>query len=494
MFLGKNSIRWRIQRWHGLLLVLLTAIMSTGFFFYEKTSRKKKIAAEMSYFVSALIPRVLPPDGRILRQEELDNRHRRGGPQTRSRPPREGDEAGTRPLPRRLPPGLSSGDGGARPLEEILADSDFYYVVWDSQESIALKSDDTPDNISYPKETLRIAETVVRTVNGNMEAVHAVPNGAKIAVGIPERLFHQSMWKFGLMLAGLSAGLVATGVLVGWILLGKETREISNIADAAGRIAHGNLSERIRSEESGTELSNLAEVLNNTFNRLERSFEQQVRFTADASHELRTPLTAILTRCQLTLSKDRSPEKYKESMASCLDAAHHMKKLVESLLDLSRLDSGEAALNIQDTSLREIVTDSLELLSALAEKKFIEIDAKLDRFPIQADAARIQQVCINLVSNAIKYSPPGSKIDITVSKVGSTALLVVADQGPGIPEEDLPNIFNRFYRGNNGMQPGKDSCGLGLAVARAIVAAHHGSIHAANRSSGGALFRIELPA
>lgn len=486
MNVRKNSIRWRIQRWYGLLLISISSIMAVGFFFYEKASRKEKVGAELSYLVSALIPRLVPSGGPRGPRTE--------GQRPARRPPRDNDLGDSQRLPRgRFGPGFDQTQNGFRNLDEVLEDPDIYYVVWDSEQQPIRKSDNVPTNISYPPENLPLAETLVRTFDGNMEAVHFVPNQSKMVVGIPVRSFNNSLWIFGLMLAGSCVILVGSGIYVGWILLGRETREISNISKSAERIAYGNLSERISPTKSGTELAELVGVLNNTFRRLETSFDQQVRFTADASHELRTPLTAILTRCQLTLSKERSPEKYKESISSCLDAAQHMRKMVESLLELSRIDSGETSLVIQKTRLSDIVTDSLELLSAIAEKKFIQFETSLDRFTLEADASRIQQVCINLIANAIKFSPPGSSIHITVSKTDSTALFVVADEGPGLPDDELPNVFNRFFRGNQGNGRNEDSTGLGLAVARAIVVAHHGSIQASNRSSGGALFRMEIP-
>ncbi len=482
MIKGQNSIRWRIQRWYGLLFIVLTSIMAIGFFFYEKVSRKEKVGAELSYLVSAMIPRLLPPDGSIAPRPEDRDLSRRP-------PRREGP-----PIPRgRFPPGFDETMVGFRNLNELLHNPNIYYVIWDSEQQPVRKSDNAPSDVVYPSEKLRIAETLVRTIGGYMEAVHFVPNNTKIVVGIPVKAINRSMWIFGLVLAGSSILLIASGIYVGWILLGRETNKISNISKSAERIAYGNLSERISPSDSGTELSELVDVLNSTFQRLETSFEQQIRFTADASHELRTPLTAILTRCQLTLSKERSSDKYRESVSSCLEAAQHMKKIVESLLDLSRIDSGETSLNIQQSELCEIVKESLELLSAIAEKKFLQIETTLDRFPLNLDASRIQQVCINLIANAIKYSPPGSTINITVSKNEFTALLVVADEGPGVPEHELPEIFNRFFRGGSGNQRNEESTGLGLAVARAIVAAHNGSIQASNRSSGGALFRVELP-
>ena len=455
-------------------------VMTAGLILYEASNRKERLVSDLTTDMSALIPRLAPP---------------RHGPGPHSRPSPHDVEDDLHPHhpPRGTFPPPEGHRRRGPPIDDIVATKNLYYVVWGKDKTIVKKSENAPENPVYPADDFRIAETLVEIRGDYLIGTHFLPGHNRIVFGYPIHNFYASMWVFGAKVALASGILVLIGGMVGWALLGRETRRISEIANTAERIAHGNLSERIEAGNSGKELNELAKVLNNTFGRLERAFEQQIRFTADASHELRTPLTAILTRCQMALSKERTPEKYKESIANCLEAALHMKGMAESLLEVARIDSGETNLNLQESSLQEIVAESIELVEPLAEKKFITIDTNLERFPITVDISRIQQVCINLISNAIKYSPPGSNIAVSVSKKGDMARLVVADEGHGIPESDLLGVFDRFYRGENAYDQGGDSAGLGLAVAKAIVSAHHGSIQASNRSSGGALFQVELP-
>ena len=479
MKVRESSIRWRIQRWYTLLLTIMGVVMTAGIILYEVSSRKQRIVTDLTSSMTTLIPRLVPPPGpRHPRPPPPHARDPNFQPPRRPMgtfPPREGRER------------------SGPPIEDIITTKNLYYIVWGRDKTVVKRSENAPKSPAYPSKDMRIAETLIERKGDYYVATHFLPGYTRVVIGYPIPNFNRSIWIFGVKVSLASAALVLIGGVVGWALLGRETRKISDIANTAERIANGNLSERIETSNSGTELSELANVLNNTFSRLERSFEQQVRFTADASHELRTPLTAILTRCQLALSKERTPEKYKESIANCLEAALHMKGMAESLLEVARIESGETNLNLQESSLQDIVAESIELVEPLAEKKFITIDTSLERFPITVDISRIQQVCINLISNAIKYSPPGSNIAISVSKNGNMARLVVADEGHGIPESDLMGVFDRFYRGENAYEQGEDSAGLGLAVAKAIVSAHHGSIQAANRSSGGALFQVELP-
>ncbi len=459
--MDRNSIKWRIQRWHGLLLLVLVTIMTIGFFLYERSRLREKLTAELSYTVGALIPRLIPPGG-----------GRRGG--EKAAPRRDHDRL------------------GRANIADFLFDPKVYYAAWRRDRSVIDMSANAPAGLAYP-EGFPLAETVVRERDGYLEAVHVVPSNRSLLVGFPLEAFEASMWAFGLKLSAVSGILMFFGIGVGWRLLDRETSKIAEMADAAGRIAHGNPSERILASNAGTELVELAEVLNETFGRLERSFEQQARFTADASHELRTPLTAILTRCQLTLSKDREPEKYREALSDTLDAAQQMRKIVESLLELTRMDSGESLLDLTKRDLAGVVVDTVKLLEPLRESRNIEIETAMERFEILIDFSKIQQVCINVLANALKFSPPGSKVNISVSKTGHEARLVIADEGCGIPEKDLPYLFDRFYQTNDSHRRSEKGTGLGLAIAKAIVVAHGGSIQASNRVSGGAVFRVTLP-
>lgn len=470
-----ESIRWRIQRWHGALLTVVVIVMATVFFLYESAVRRERIERDLSYAVSALIPRLLPPGPRIPRgrAEEIFE-ERVAEAQRRDRG--------------------AGAHSGMRPIGEILGDPAMYYVAWTPRGEVEKRSGNVPADLEMPTEGLEFGETMVRERGEYLEAIHLTPTGGCVLVGIPLRAVRVALAWFGAKLALGSAALIALGLGVGWWLLGRETRQIAMIAESAERIAHGDPAERIQLPETSRELRHLTDVLNESFARLENSFSQQVRFTADASHELRTPVTVILTKGQFALAKERPAEKYVETIETCVEAARHMRGMIEALLELARFDSGEAALQLADADLAVVARETVDLLAVLAEDKGIAFELDLTPAPARMDAARMHQVCINLIANALKFSPSARRVTVSTAIEGDACRLVVADEGPGIAEADLPYLFDRFFRGREGRQNREGHTGLGLAIVKAVVSAHGGSVQAGNRAGGGAVFRVMIPA
>ncbi|HZR23939.1 MAG TPA: ATP-binding protein [Vicinamibacterales bacterium] len=227
---------------------------------------------------------------------------------------------------------------------------------------------------------------------------------------------------------------------------------------------------------------------------VEASFEKLRRFTADASHELRTPLAVIRGTGELALNENRSAGEYKEALGSILEEADRLTGLVDTLLRLSHADAGSVVLAREAVALDDVARDVAGSLAILAEerKQRIVVDAPA-RVTVTADPAVLREAVINVVDNAIKYSPAGATISVRVRATGQEAELTVADEGPGIAPEFRERIFDRFFRIDEGRSRTVGGAGLGLAIARWAVEVSGGRITATNGARGGAEFSIVLP-
>jgi len=288
----------------------------------------------------------------------------------------------------------------------------------------------------------------------------------------------------------LIVGLAGVG---GYVLARRALTPIDHLAADARRITAERLHERVSVPNERDEIGRLAAVINDTFARLEFSFDQLRRFTADASHELRTPLSVIRGIGELGLGDTRTPAEYKEAIGSMLEEVDRLTRLVDTLLQLSRGDAGTIRLSPETLDLSELAHDVATSLGILAEERRqrLRVDAP-DGVSIRADRLVLRDAITNLVDNAIKYGPQGSQIDITVRADTTEAALTVADEGPGIPAEHRERIFDRFYRVDEGRSRGMGGTGLGLAIAKWAVEANGGAI-ALVPTGNGAAFRITLP-
>jgi heavy metal sensor kinase len=288
----------------------------------------------------------------------------------------------------------------------------------------------------------------------------------------------------------LIVGLAGVG---GYVLARRALTPIDHLAADARRITADRLHERLSVANAHDEIGRLAAVINDTFARLEFSFDQLRRFTADASHELRTPLSVIRGIGELGLGETRTAAEYKEAIGSMLEEVDRLTRLVDTLLQLSRGDAGTVRLSPESLDLSDIARDVASSLAILAEERrqHLQVHAP-EPVPVRADRLMLRDAIANLVDNAIKYGPQGSQIDITVRADTTEAALTVSDQGPGIPVEHRERIFDRFYRVDEGRSRGMGGTGLGLAIARWAVEANGGQISFVPTSHGAA-FGITLP-
>jgi len=229
--------------------------------------------------------------------------------------------------------------------------------------------------------------------------------------------------------------------------------------------------------------------------RLEESFQQINRFSADASHELRTPLTVLQGELEsMAQSRSNLPPEIRDTIGSALEETQRLTKIVENLLAISRLEAGEARKQLERLDFAELARSTAEQMRLLAEEKQIHLDCNgAERVEVDADPARLKQVVVNLLDNAIKYTPEKGKVSVCVTKQDSRAVLEVADTGIGISADDLPHIFDRFYRADKARSRQMGGTGLGLSIVRSICLAHNGQVRVASTEGRGSVFHVELP-
>ena len=303
------------------------------------------------------------------------------------------------------------------------------------------------------------------------------------------RELHELLWIMG---TGLPLALAIAGC-GGYFLARRALAPVGRMADRARTITAERLGERLPVENPGDELGQLAAVFNDAFGRLERSFEQLRRFTADASHELRTPLTAMRSVGEVGLRQHRDAVTYREIIGSMLEETDRLGRLVEGLLMLSRADGGSVSLTREGVDLAELARDVAGHLGVLAEEKQQSFTVEAPG-PVAAwvDRLVIRQALINLVDNAVKYTPPGGSVRIVVRNGGPGPTIEVVDTGPGIPPDHRDRVFDRFYRIDKARSRDLGGTGLGLSIARWAVEAHGGRLDLDSAEGRGSTFRITL--
>jgi signal transduction histidine kinase len=228
--------------------------------------------------------------------------------------------------------------------------------------------------------------------------------------------------------------------------------------------------------------------------RLERSFSEIRRFTADASHELRTPVSVIRSEAELGLAELKGDDRARRRLESIVEECGRLTELTTQLLTLCRQEAGLAQLIRLPVSLHTAISDSTESVRSMAEAKQQRIITDLqDGVAVLGDAARLHQVFTNLLQNAVKYSPPGGTITLILREKHGQAVITVQDTGIGIPPEHLPRVFDRFYQADTGRSHAEGGAGLGLSIARSIVVAHGGQIAVTSEAGVGSAFQIALP-
>ena len=289
-----------------------------------------------------------------------------------------------------------------------------------------------------------------------------------------------------------SALVVAS--LGGLFLANKALRPVDEITKTARMITSKSLSQRIKLRRTKDEIGRLAETFNDMISRLDRSFKQIRQFSADASHELKTPLTILKGEIEVGLRKRRRLEEYRKILNSNLEEVNHMTQIVGDLLFLSKADMGEVHLQKHPTSLTQLVSEICAQAKTIALSKGITVHTSNDSdVAVIGDRFRLRQLLLNLTTNAIKYTPEGGEMTISLERDDGRVRLRVTDNGIGIAPEDQPHIFDRFFRVDKARSREAGGSGLGLSICKWIVEAHGGEISVESEVEKGSVFMVTLP-
>ncbi len=473
-----HSLRWRLQAWHGLLLLLVVTASVGPAYHFGLENQNQRIDRELGRMERGLIRTLMDVVQGVSVDPAKPDAHQ-------DRPflpfPEFVGKLTTQPV--KLPDSLAAQFQGDEPGYA-------YFSIRDKDEKVILQSSNAPADLKFlPLPEVDVAEEV-RAVDHRRENLRSTVHGLKIVVGrdiTPELQEMRGMaWLH--LLTGLGVWLL--GLIGGWWLSGRAIRPIQAISKTASDIADGNLKQRINITETDSELGQLSQVLNRTFDRLHAAFERQRQFTADASHELRTPITILLSESQRILKRDRTPEEYREALQTCGDTAQRMRRLVEALLLLARQENHEARAHHRPCDLAVILEDVIQHLTPLAIERGLRLESQLSSATCNADPESLAILATNLITNALQH---GGQVLVTCTTDSHHALFTVQDDGPGIAAADLPYIFERFYRADQARTSTSGHTGLGLAIAKAIVDNHSGTLAVIPGHGQGACFEVRLP-
>ncbi len=506
-----NSIKWRLQLWYGLILVVVLAGFGFTSYQLERSRQFRRVDDGIHQRIGAVAQILHGPGNRRQppgrpgqpRQDEPPDPN---GPPDDGRPPRNFQEndfqengAPRPPLSFNITPQLAAQFDPGNPNQ-------YWFRITDRNGKEIGRSPNVAVPEVFIQETHRLESAngggnpppperkppVLKTVGDQHSLADTLPSGEIIQVGCSIAPELRELKVTALKLSAVGGVILFFGLLGGWWFVNRALRPISEISSTAVKISAGDLSQRINTAEAESELGQLAAVLNSTFARLETAFAQQKQFASDAAHELRTPVTVILTQTQMALGRDRDAAGYKQTVEACQRAAQRMRKLIESLLELARFDAGQEVIKRLKFDFAKTISDSAELVQTLAEERGVKIISEISPLPVTGDSERLAQVVTNLLTNAIQYNEPNGEVKLSLKSENGLAVLEVFNTGQEIAPEDLPRVFERFYRADKS-RTGAGNSGLGLSICQAIVAAHGGTLEAAS-GGGGTTFTVRLPA
>ncbi|WPJ97508.1 HAMP domain-containing sensor histidine kinase [Coraliomargarita algicola] len=488
------SLKWKIQAWYALVLAVVLGHFGIGFYHYEKAHRLGQ--------VDAMLDQKMGP---ILFEAE---RKLPDGPRG---PPRNKSSAFA------PQPGLEPGGGWVRrtlPIDEFnqsrrkdfkqdafayfndqLARSGHYaYAFSRKTGELVFKSEGAPE-LDFP--TQMPPGYHLRTREGRYrELYHASPSTA-LLTGYHLDALQEELGHLKLQITGGTVSVYVLSLILGGILVFRSVAPLEEIRRTASAISKGDVKARIhKSTDSSTnEIRLLSRDLNTTFETLSQLYHRQVQFTSDASHELRTPLTALVSHIDLGLDRVRSPEEYVKLFATCKRSATRIQRITDDLLELSRLDSGEVRLDLEPMPLDSLLQDLCEDLRPHIERNGSLLEMDLKPVRLCCDPFRLEQVVTNLVNNALQHNSQPIKIGIHCALERDWVKIEAVDNGKGIQAENIDKLFDRFYREDpsHSANGRAINVGLGLAISKAIVEAHGGSIHVSSQSGVETKFSIRLP-
>jgi heavy metal sensor kinase len=347
-----------------------------------------------------------------------------------------------------------------------------------------------------PQAGQRVSRSVKRTsVRFLSRPVSVSGKAYTVQVGALTGEIEEGLSRFREALVVLVPLVLGIAALGGWWMSRRALAPVDAIATAARSIGERNLNQRLPAPGTNDELDRLSATLNQMLERIDSAFQRVTQFTADASHELRTPVALMRTTAELALRKRRDDADYRQALQEILDESERTTGLVENLLTLARADAGKATIERLPVDAAGLLLEVSEQAGKLAVQKGISFEhVPMARgTKVAGDAATLRRLLLILLDNALKYTPPGGRVSLGATVRDGCLAVEIKDSGVGIPEEDLPHIFERFYRADKSRNRDTGGAGLGLSLARWIVEAHQGQIEVRSRVDEGSVFRVELP-
>src|ERR1700751_1963352 len=382
---------------------------------------------------------------------------------------------------------------------------DRFIRVTNSDGTVVYLSGEPSDQSFNPKDVARSPKTFsdvstrIEHVGSNDLLIVTVPFGAGkqkyvIEVGGSALPIKNVLSRF---LVSLFIGLfvvLAGAIWGGFLVIKWALAPVKNITRTAEEITSHHLDKRLPIVETGDEIASLSKTLNQMICRLDESFQSINRFTADASHELRTPLTIVRGKLETLLLDEGLSKNLRETVYSLVEETDNLSKIVQCLLSLSRLDAGRAQMERVRLDLADLVSTITDQMVPLADEKNVTLSAQMGGgAEVVGDRVRLKQVVVNLLDNAIKYTPEGGTVTVGVNVSDRQAQLEVSDTGPGIPGSDLAHVFDRFFRADRARRGTIEGAGRGLSIVQSICTAHGGAVKAENHANGGCRFSVKLP-
>lgn len=488
MTLRVRSIRARLTFWYTLL-VLSTLLAFGGFAYYYTTKNLSEnldlsLRTEVGWVRDYIQPRAskVKPTKRSV-ESLLRQRAMKGAATpdtTESEAAEEADEIWNQIY-----------------LHTLYSPQKTFVQVADKRGTLLYRS------INLGEDTLHLDATIVRDtsfleyawLNGQSIRVAVLrERNFTFLVGYPVAELHDAIENLFTMFLILVPIALAVSVIGGLSLANKSLRPVDEVTTRARRITAENLDQMIPNREVDDEIGRLISTFNEMIQRLHSSFAQVRQFSADASHELRTPLTVMRGEIEIALRNPKTPEEYRRVFESTMEEIVRMSSIIENLLTLAKADQGTYEVNFSEVNLDALVQELYDDSEVLAEGKHIRVKLlKHDAITIVGDKGRLRQLFLNLIDNAIKYTPEGGAVALSIERQNGSAIFSVEDTGIGIPQEDIGRVFDRFYRVDKARSREIGGTGLGLAIARWIAELHRGKISVKSEVDKGSVFTVELP-
>jgi heavy metal sensor kinase len=374
-----------------------------------------------------------------------------------------------------------------------------YVEVWDASDSIFYRSPNLEqDTLAHfatiPKKNEGTFETVTFFRNHEIRlAVQKTPY-ATVLVAMPTESITKPVRQLLRILLWLGPIVIVVAIGAGSYLAKKSFSKINQVIETANMITADRLHDRIPEHNAKDEVGKIISTFNEMISRLDVSFQQVKQFSADASHELRTPLSVMRTQLETALNANVSLDDLKTIAANCLDETMRMATIIDNLLLLARADAEQDVIEREPVDLKKLVHETYDESIIIASQKDITVTLRnTDEAMIVGDEQRLRQMLLNLIDNAIKYNRNNGRIDIGLSRENGAGRIYISDTGIGIPDSEIPRIFDRFYRVDRARSRALGGTGLGLSIVHWIVKAHGGSIHVKSKLGQGTEFSVTIP-